>query len=79
LLLPRSFRGPLQMSATLGEVQLSPALHSATVTHGDGRLFVGSWTEGEAKATVWAGDEAIVDAALGSIYVGYDDEPGKAH
>jgi len=73
LLLPRSFRGPLYLSTTLGEISLSAALRAATVTFGD-RMFVGQWTEEEVKQKEWPGDEAHVDSALGSVYVGYDDE-----
>jgi len=37
-------------------------------------MFVGQWTEEEVKQKEWPGDEAHVDSALGSVYVGYDDE-----
>ncbi|KAJ6463397.1 hypothetical protein C8R45DRAFT_841070, partial [Mycena sanguinolenta] len=73
LLLPRSFRGPLRQSNKLGEITLSPALKARAASFGN-RLFIGEWTEEEAKAKVWPGDEAVVDSALGSIYVGYSDE-----
>ncbi|KAJ7664283.1 hypothetical protein B0H17DRAFT_1211291 [Mycena rosella] len=78
LLLPRSFRGPLRISVTLGEVEMSAALRIMTTTFGDGRVFVGAWTQGELEEGVWAGDEAVVDSKLGSVYVGYDDEDLKA-
>ncbi|KAJ6595713.1 hypothetical protein DFH09DRAFT_145607 [Mycena vulgaris] len=78
LLLPRSFRGPLRVFLTLGEVEMSAALRAATTTFGDGRMFVGPWTEGELEEGVWAGDEAVVDSKLGSVYVGYDDEEKSA-
>ncbi|KAF7326627.1 hypothetical protein MVEN_02599400 [Mycena venus] len=77
LLLPRSFRGPLRLSNTLGEITLSKALRAATVSFGD-RMFVGQWRDEELKEKVWPGDEAVVDSALGSIFVGYSDELKKA-
>jgi hypothetical protein len=73
LLLPRSFRGPLRISATLGEVSLSKELRAATRTFGDGRMLVGTWKEEETDGA-WTGDEAIVDAKMGSLHVGYEDE-----
>jgi len=76
LLLPRSFRGPLRLSATLGQITLSPALRAGTVTTGD-RMFVGDWTEEELKQEAWVGDEASVDSALGSVSVAYNDEKKK--
>ncbi|KAJ7485425.1 hypothetical protein FB451DRAFT_1229725 [Mycena latifolia] len=77
LSLPRSFRGPLRISATLGEVEMSAALREATTKFGDGRMFVGTWTKAELEEGVWAGDEAVVDSKLGSVYVEYDDEKKK--
>jgi len=77
LLLPRSFRGPIRLSNTLGEITLSEALRASTVSFGD-RMFVGHWTEEELKEKVWPGDEAVVDSALGTVYVGYNDENKKA-
>ncbi|KAJ6595712.1 hypothetical protein DFH09DRAFT_1135385 [Mycena vulgaris] len=74
LLLPRSFRGPLRVLLTLGEVEMSAALRAATTTFGDSRMFVGPWTEGELEQGVWAGDEAVVDSKLGGVYVGYEVE-----
>jgi len=41
-------------------------------------MFVGHWTEEELKEKVWPGDEAVVDSALGTVYVGYNDENKKA-
>ncbi|KAJ6524548.1 hypothetical protein B0H19DRAFT_1200233 [Mycena capillaripes] len=76
LLLPRSFRGPLHLSVTLGELTLSEALRAATVRFGD-RMFVGEWKEEELKQQVWPGDEAVVSSAFGSVYVGYADEKKK--
>ncbi|KAJ7270763.1 hypothetical protein B0H12DRAFT_1093757 [Mycena haematopus] len=73
LLLPRSFRGPIRLSNKLGEITLSAALRAMTVSFGN-RLFVGEWTEEEAKEKAWPGDEAVVDSALGSVFVGYSDE-----
>ncbi|KAJ7512635.1 hypothetical protein B0H11DRAFT_1946609 [Mycena galericulata] len=73
LQLPRSFRGSLQISAKLGEVQISPALRAATRSFGDS-LFVGEWKESELKEDSWKGDEAVVYAKLGSVFVGYSDE-----
>ncbi|KAJ7855018.1 hypothetical protein B0H14DRAFT_2579610 [Mycena olivaceomarginata] len=77
LLLPRSFRGPIRLSNTLGEITLSAALRAATVSFGD-RMFVGEWKEEEVKQKVWPGDELVVNSLLGSIYVGYNDEKTKA-
>ncbi|KAF7324368.1 hypothetical protein MSAN_02523300 [Mycena sanguinolenta] len=73
LLLPRSFHGPLHQSNKLGEITLSPALKARAASFGN-RLFIGEWTEEEAKAKIWPGDEAAVDSALGTVYVGYSDE-----
>jgi len=79
LLLPRSFRGPIRLSNKLGEIKLSEALRAATVSFGN-RMFVGNsnWTEEEMKQKSWAGDEAFVDSALGSVFVGYSDEQEQA-
>ncbi|KAJ7889953.1 hypothetical protein B0H14DRAFT_2691384 [Mycena olivaceomarginata] len=77
LLLPRSFRGPIRLSNTLGEITLSAALRAATVSFGD-RMFIGEWKEEEVKQKVWPGDELVVNSLLGSIYVGYNDEKTKA-
>ncbi|KAJ6478572.1 hypothetical protein C8R47DRAFT_1138877 [Mycena vitilis] len=76
LLLPRSFRGPLNVSATLGEITISSALRAGTVMFGD-RMFVGHWTEEEVKQKAWAGDEASISSSLGTVYVGYDDDEKK--
>ncbi|KAK7014208.1 hypothetical protein R3P38DRAFT_3001705 [Favolaschia claudopus] len=76
LLLPRSFRGPIRLSTTLGENTLSPALRAATVPVGN-RLFVGTWNDNELNSKEWTGDEATVVSTLGSVYVAYDDEVEK--
>ncbi|KAJ7153536.1 hypothetical protein C8R43DRAFT_885468, partial [Mycena crocata] len=74
LLLPRSFRGPLRISVALGEVEMSAALRAVTTKFGDGRMFVGEWTKEELEENMWAGDEAVVNSQLGTVYVGYDTE-----
>ncbi|KAJ7058187.1 hypothetical protein C8F01DRAFT_1085959 [Mycena amicta] len=74
LLLPRSFRGRLRMSTTLGEAKLSKELQAATTRFGNGLWFVGEWNQEEVDETVWPGDEAIVQTTMGEAFVGYDDE-----
>ncbi|KAJ7126072.1 hypothetical protein C8R44DRAFT_780990 [Mycena epipterygia] len=77
LFLPRSFRGPLRISVALGEVEMSAALQAATTTFGDGRMFVGEWTQADMEEGVWTGDEAVVDSKLGTVHVGYEDDVKK--
>ncbi|KAJ7615122.1 hypothetical protein B0H17DRAFT_1220535 [Mycena rosella] len=76
LLLPRSFRGPLRISITIGMVELSAALRAVTTIFGDERMFVGACTQAELEG-VWDGDEAVVYSKLGNVYVGYEGEAFK--
>ncbi|KAJ7222527.1 hypothetical protein GGX14DRAFT_514210 [Mycena pura] len=78
LLLPRSFRGPLRMSAALGDVTLSKGLRAASTKFGDNQMFVGEWSQAETGEAVWSGDEAHVESTMGTVYVGYDDETKKS-
>ncbi|KAF7320864.1 F-box domain-containing protein [Mycena chlorophos] len=71
--LPRSFRGPLRISTTMGEVKLSKDLQDAGLKLGDGGWFIGQWSQGEAEAKTWPGDEATVQTTFGEVFVGYED------
>nr|GAT48624.1 predicted protein [Mycena chlorophos] len=73
--LPRSFRGPLRISTTMGEVKLSKDLKDAGMKLGDGGWFIGQWSQGEAEAKTWPGDEATVQTTFGDVFVGYEDHP----
>lgn len=57
---------------------MSAALRAATTTFGDGRMFVGEWTQADLEEGVWTGDEAVVDSKLGTICVGYEDDVKKS-
>ncbi len=78
--LPRSFIGIISVTG-VGPLTFSngilPAIHSLSNSFTGRRYFVGDmstspWNEGSEHN--WIGDECVLEATLGPVYIGYNDE-----
>ena len=77
--IPRTFRGPMQLSTANGSIRLSDAVKMQTHVFSDlrgvQRGFLGAFDTSEWRGSEnWVGDELLAETKNGSVKVFFDDE-----